>query len=81
MLIEINPDTYINPECIEAVKSQITYLGDPAEDSKCRKKVDTVIYTRGGRTFYYDGTLEECVKKLGMEETELREVTPDGTTT
>lgn len=64
MLIKINPDTYINPECIEAVKNQITYLGDPAEGGGSRKMVDTVIYTRGGGRFYYDGTLEECIEKL-----------------
>ena len=76
MLIEINPDTYINPECIEAVQKQITYLGNHSG-----KIVDTVIYTRGGGKFYYYGTLEECLKKLEVKETELQEVAPDGTTT
>lgn len=81
MLIKINADTYIDPECIEAVQNQYTYLGDPDEGGGSRKMVDTVIYTRGGKKFYYDGTLEECLKKIEESETELQEVTPDGTTT
>lgn len=80
MLIKINPDTYIDPECVEAVQSQTTYLG-PYEDGYNSKCEDIVIYTRGGQKFYYDGTMEECLKKLGVKETELQEVTPDGTTT
>lgn len=80
MLIKINPDTYIDPECVEAVQSETTYLGSyvSGDSSEC---VDIVIYTRGGHKFYYDGTMEECLKKLGVKEAELQEVTPDGTTT
>lgn len=59
MLIKINPDTYIDPECVEAVERRITHLGDHDE-----LLGDTVIYTRGGGRFYYDGTLEECIEKL-----------------
>jgi len=61
MLIKINSDTYIDPECIEAVQKQIIYLGDHSG-----KIVDTVIYTRGGEKFYYDGTLEECIERLNL---------------
>lgn len=57
MLIKINPDTYIDPECIEAVQKQTNYIGGT-------EMVDTVIYTRGGGRFYYDGTFEECIEKL-----------------
>lgn len=82
MLIKINSDTYIDPECVEAVQSEKTYLGSYVADyiggGEC---VDIVIYTRGGHKFYYDGTMEECLKKLEVKETELQEVTPDGTTT
>jgi hypothetical protein len=78
MLIKINPDTYIDPECVEAVQKQIIYLGS-CEDGYY--SVDIVIFTRGGHKFYYDGTMEECLKKLGVKEAELQEVTPDGTTT
>ncbi len=66
MLIEINPDTYINPECIEAIQKQITNVG--TYEGNSRKIVDIVIYTRGGGKFYYDGTLEECIEKLNKGE-------------
>lgn len=80
MLIKINSDTYIDPECVEAVQIQTTYLGD-YEDGCHRKVEDIVIYTRGGHKFYYDGTMEECLKKIEENKTELQEVNPDGTTT
>jgi hypothetical protein len=57
MLIKINPDTYINPECVEAVQKQSSYVGDSIKDY-------AEIYTRGGGRFCYDGTLEECIEKL-----------------
>ena len=62
MLIKISSDTYIDPECVEAVQNQTTYLGS-YEDSYNRKYEDIVIYTRGSQKFYYDGTMEECLKK------------------
>lgn len=80
MLIKINPDTYIDPECVEAVQKQTTYLGS-YEDGYNRECEDIVIYTRGGQKFYYDGTMEECLKKIEVKETELQEVKPDGTAT
>lgn len=79
MLIKINSDTYIDPECIEAVQRQTTYLGSYEDgynenEFVCRSKcTDIVIYTRGGQKFYYDGTMEECLKKLGVKEAELQE--------
>lgn len=72
MLIKINSDTYIDPECVEAVQIERTYLGS-YESGYSRECVDTVIYTRGGHKFYYNGTMEECLKKLGVKETELQE--------
>lgn len=80
MLIKINPDTYIDPECVEAVQIERIHLGSYV--SSCSGEcVDIVIYTRGGHKFYYDGTMEECLKKLRVKEAELQEVNPDGTTT
>ncbi len=63
MLIKIGHDTYINPESVEAVQKNTIYtkLYDSVEEKMIE---EVIIYTHGGGRFYYDGTLEQCIKQL-----------------
>jgi len=66
MLIKISHDTYINPESVDAIQKNTTYIRNYDGDGE-RKVEDVVIYTRGGGKFYYDGTLEQCIEQLTVK--------------
>lgn len=60
MLIKISRDTYIESKAIVAIQNDIQYIGC-GEDKHIVEAV--IIYTQGGGKFYYDGTIEECIKQ------------------